>query len=811
MPSFIMPMPNEANRRLDPDYSKDFNVLGKTGLTRKDGYEKATGRAVYSLDWEFPGTLYARMLTSPHANATIKSMDTSKAAAFPGVRHIIRYDDPDLTMSEKITAFPSHAYFEGDVLGCAVVADTDEIAQEAIRLVDVEWDVLPFVLTCEEGLADGAPLVINPRSGYPMYPDSNLMTAPTAFYAGHDKTGQKRGDVQIGFSEADQIIEFTNSRAQNNGAVEPHTISMVWKNDIYEFVAHSQLAPNFAMSIAKPFGVSQAAGHQHPVYNGGSFGTGCVMAVLLYYITAAISRRIKRPVKALLDLQQSYYYCVGNDTGLDHFKVGFNNDGTIIAVQNDTEYNGTTFETASSHIYYATSIPNILCNYRASYTNRPTLTAYRSEQRCACHAMCLITNHVAAALDMDPTEVALKNDGAFGNDKEFLSQFKADHGFPNRDSLKECIEAAKEAIDFNNVWHKAGTKKLSDGRMHGIGFTWDFEWKDTSCHSACAVIVRMDGTAQIISHHQDIGCNSASTYCQIAAEELGLKYEDCFFKENCEGNGLAFYQPGASAGTVTNSWSLKRACQQVKAQMLETATQGIPESIYHTYNYPPEIPAREPLFPGLQPEDLDIKNGIIFEKANPDNKHSVEELLAQVHSGPSQAKKLQGDFFAYGYNNQGAFGCDWPHRCVMCRQAHFTEVAVDTETGEVEIIRSVVCNDVGKALSPETVKAQQYGGAIMGLSRGKFEECVYDPSTGIMLNGNILDYKVATMRDCGTFDVHTVETALGYGAYGTVGVGEDNSDTMTPILAPAIYNAIGQWIEDFPITPDKVLKALGKV
>ena len=148
-----------------------------------------------------------------------------------------------------------------------------------------------------------------------------------------------------------------------------------------------------------------------------------------------------------------------------------------------------------------------------------------------------------------------------------------------------------------------------------------------------------------------------------------------------------------------------------------------------------------------------------------------------------------------------------PH---LCRQAHFIEVEVDTETGEVEVTKVVNVNDVGKAVSPETIEGQQYGGTYMGAGRALTEEIIYDPVTGVMLNGNLLDYKYATMLDCGPIDTIIKETGMGHGPYGTCGVGEDIATEIPGLIGPAVYNAIGKWIDDFPITPSKVLKALGK-
>ncbi|MBI5602717.1 MAG: xanthine dehydrogenase family protein molybdopterin-binding subunit, partial [Deltaproteobacteria bacterium] len=165
--------------------------------------------------------------------------------------------------------------------------------------------------------------------------------------------------------------------------------------------------------------------------------------------------------------------------------------------------------------------------------------------------------------------------------------------------------------------------------------------------------------------------------------------------------------------------------------------------------------------------------------------------------------------YVWAYHRQGRFGTEaGRHR--LCRQAHFMEIEVDTETGEIDIKRVVNANDVGKVMSPEGAEGQQYGGTYMALGRGRSEEFIWDESTGVLLNGNLLDYKIATMLDCGPIDPILVETGLGYGPYGSVGIGEDIATVVPALLGPAVYNALGVWVDDFPITPDKVLKALGK-
>jgi xanthine dehydrogenase molybdenum-binding subunit len=244
--------------------------------------------------------------------------------------------------------------------------------------------------------------------------------------------------------------------------------------------------------------------------------------------------------------------------------------------------------------------------------------------------------------------------------------------------------------------------------------------------------------------------------------------------------------------------------------MLKTATEGITQDINPTYEIPVLPGKLESLFPGLKPEDLDIRDGVIFEKNNPDNSHTVFELVDQTQTHVTANPMYQAPFLGYGFCQGGAFGIDMPYRERLARQSHYAEIAVDTETGAIEVLKIVNVNDVGKVIDPLGVEAQQYGGTYMGLGRCMLEEGIYDPSTGVRLSDNIIDYKIPTMRDFGPIETYAIETALGYGPYGCLGVGESCSDLTSHIIAPALQNAIGVWIDTFPITPDKVLKALGK-
>jgi len=259
-----------------------------------------------------------------------------------------------------------------------------------------------------------------------------------------------------------------------------------------------------------------------------------------------------------------------------------------------------------------------------------------------------------------------------------------------------------------------------------------------------------------------------------------------------------------------NGWAVRHAARILKQKILESASSPTAPTQRGSY---------QPAFRDTKPEELDIKDSVIFVKSDPSRQMSLADFVRPMGpQGPMGNMEFQGvrqagsaPLFAYGYDVQlGAYSPNGP-RERFCRQAHFMEVEVDTETGEVSITRVVNANDVGKVINRMSCEGQQYGGSVMGISRGKLEEVIHDPATGVMLNGNLIDYKVATIKDVCPIGTILVETGMGYGPYGVVGIGEDIATLVPALLAPAVYNAIGVWIDEFPITPDRVLKALGKI
>ena len=797
------------NLRADPYPHTEFKHIGRRLGRRLDGVVKAAGKAVYTMDVRLPGMLHMRFLTSPYPHAEIKDMDTSRAEALPGVRAMLRYDDPDLPAAADLgghvpsnePVLPRIAYFEGQEVGAAVAAETEAAAELALTLIDVAWEERPFILDTEAALAPDAPI-----------------SMPELLVSNHYNQGLldmlTLGDVDQGFAQADTIIEFSSTRRLHTwvGPERPCGV-FTWNGDAPEVWVKQQRPHVCKRAISTWFGgIPMNKIQVHCLYQGASFGGWSQVAWNLggHYCAAVLARRTGRPVKWTFTRREDFF---GGemDEGVYHYKVGAKKDGTITAVEGTAVLGNQMWPVFHflKHLVENTRIPNLRGQLKVVRTNKGPTVPVRCEQNANTHSLTMIFDHIAAALGLDPVEVALINDGADGHDMNWLNERKAERGFEVRDSLRECVEKGKAAIGWEKNWHPPGSRRLPNGRLHGLGFTWTHEWDDSAGSSEMAIrIERHDGTASILGMGSDGGQDAEDSYCQIAADELGFRLDHVFYNPQFD-PGFFRMTPDSSTNMSINGFAVRHASRLLKEQILKAAAAS--QGTTQRGGFPSP-------FPGATPEDLDIKDSVIFLKTDPSKRIPMAEFVRPAgNAGPLVSHENLGirlpfsvPLFAYAYHTQtGTYAPKQP-RPRFCRQAHFMEVEVDPETGEVLVTRVVNVNDVGKVINRASCEGQQYGGTYMGVGRGRSEEVIYDPVTGVMLNGNLLDYKIATLLDVGPIETLLVETGMGYGPYGLVGIGEDIGSVVPALIGPAVYNAIGRWIDDFPITPDKVLKALGK-
>ncbi len=411
-------------------------------------------------------------------------------------------------------------------------------------------------------------------------------------------------------------------------------------------------------------------------------------------------------------------------------------------------------------------------------------------------------DRVSAEFGLDPTDVALKNDGCSGHSWDWISRYQKENGFPQRHSLEEVIALGKKAIGWNKKWHLPGTRRLSNGRLHGLGFMSINEWQVGIFSGPAppfACLVLRDGKVTIIGTRCDMGIDTESGFRQCVACEIGLKYDDTVIQlQRSDNNTYLIPGPGGSFGTTGTAPQLISAARDLRHKILRYAVT------------PRVLPGGNPgtaFFPNKRPEDLDIRDSMVFDRANPEKRLPVAEVAnAFWNADPAIAHPV-------GPSIEGlrAEGKPDPRLHFMARQAHFIEVEVDMETGQIEVAQMVCVNDVGHVFNKRGAQGQQYGGAIMGLGRSATEEKVFCPQTGVGLNCDHIGYHLGTMNDYPPIECILNESHLGYSAYGACGIGENVGASVSAITSSALYNATGKWVIDFPITPDKVLSALGRI
>jgi CO/xanthine dehydrogenase Mo-binding subunit len=341
--------------------------------------------------------------------------------------------------------------------------------------------------------------------------------------------------------------------------------------------------------------------------------------------------------------------------------------------------------------------------------------------------------------------------------------------------------------------------------MHGLGFISINEW-DWNMARPLAGLVLRDGTVNIIGLLSNCGVDSESSFRQCVASELGMKYEDVIIQEQRSDAGTyELYPPGGSWGTTSMVPQLITAARELKRKVLEYAVKPRPGSNFGLLATTRALPAS---FPGKRPEDLNIANSEIYESASPSNRKKVKEV-ADAFWGvdPAIVHPIIGAE-SFGLTSDGKPDAT---TYVMGRQAHFIEVAVDTETGQIDVLTIVCVNDVGHIFNRKGAEAQQYGGAVMGLGRSMTEEKFFCPRSGVALNNDLIGYHIGTMNDYPAVECILNESHLGYSAYGAYGIGENVGAALSGLSSAALYNALGKWILDYPTTPDRVLRALGKI
>ena len=749
----------------------EYQVVG-TRPVRPDGVDKVTGRARYGADISLPGMLWGRVKRSPHAHARILSIDTSKAEALPGVHCVVTHADlPGATdevvdLGETVTPYKwtlenvfasEKVLYQGHAVAAVAAADP-HIAEDALDLIEVEYEPLTPVLSVHDAMADGAPI---------LHPGMRTVEMVARFVPGDGRGEQetniasqlefRQGDLDAGFAGADVIVEGEfETAAAHQGYIEPQNGTAQWNSDGSLTIWVSTQGPFAARaSLARMLGIPLSKVKVVPMEIGGGFGGK--LPVYLEPSAAIMSRRTGRPVKMYMNREEVLIGTGPTSSTYVRCRVGAMNDGTIVAAEAMLAYEAGAFPgspvgAGATCMFSSYDVPNLYANALDVVTNKPKCQAYRAPgSPQGTFAVESLIDQLAQRLDRDPMELRLQNAAGEGTRR-------ADGVAMPRIGAAETMEAAIESPHYRSELQGANV-----GRGVSMGF-----WTNAGMESAAYAAINSDGTVNLSVGSVDIGGQRAGLAMQFA-ETMGIGY-DQVRPQVVDTDSIGFtHVTGGSRVTYATGIAVHEAALDARAQMEERAAM-----IWEV--------DRDQVAYG--------DDGVI---RGPDGKQfGFNELCARM---PSTGGQIQGRADVLPNKPGPAYGC------------HIVDVAVDRDTGKVDILRYTAVQDVGTAIHPSYVEGQVQGGVAQGAGMALSEEYVYDEQ-GTMRNASLLDYRMPTALDLPDIETILVEVPNPGHPYGVRGVGEVPIVPPLAAIANAIENATGIRMRQLPASPTRMLDAL---
>ena len=761
---------------------EELSVVGK-GVPKVDGILKATGKAVYGADFSLPGMLHGKVLRSTVPHGKILNIDTSKALKIPGVRAIItgkdfpwglKYGFTAITRDQTPLAQDKVRYIGDEV--AAVAAVDEDTAEEAIDLIEVEYEDLPAVFDPFEAMKEDAPKIHD-------HAKNNISS----------EQHLSMGDVEKGFQESDHIREdeFT-TQAIKHGFLEPHASVGLWDSSGKATLWGNKQSPYIVYrKLAMALGLPPSKVRVIQTYIGGGFGSARSDPFALDYCSLILSKKTGKPVKFIYTMEDVLVMGEMRHPYYLKTKTGITKDGFLKAIQVHALADGGAYSTIGPvsialpaflvDIPYA--VPNIKYDGYRVYTNKGFCGSLRG------HCIAQLRWALGQQLDMvcndlglDIAEVSKKN--AIHPGDETPSGYKI-----TSCAFTECVEKASEAGGWKE---KKG--KLPPFRGIGMGTSAFITGARLSGHNSSSCVVKMneDGTASVVTGATDIGQGSCTIIAQIVAEVLGLPFEDILINAGID-TDFTPIDPGTYGSRVSfySGNAAKIAAEDAKTQLAEVATR---------------------IFNG-SPDEILFKDRMVFPKGNPDKGWKLDALIRYAnHKMGKENKSIIGR----GSYDSGINFIDFKTgkgniSPTYTFAADVVELEVDPETGKVTILNAVGAHDIGKALNPILCSGQLDGAWVQAEGQIFFEELFRDKDDGHVLNPSFKDYKMPTSMDIPQKNKHIfIESIDPEGPFGAKEVGEGSSVAIFPAIGNAIYDAIGVRITDLPITPQKVLNAIKK-
>ena len=734
---------------------------------RPDGADKVTGRAGYSADNTMPGMIWARILRSPHAHATIRSINTAKAEALPGVKAVITGQDlvhfpldkpvmlgiQDMRWMARNVLAREKTLFHGHPVA-AVAATTEEIADQACRLIEVEYDILPHAIEIEDAIAPGAPILHD----FIRHEDAPSNIASTMV--------NKLGDIEAGFAAADIIIERSfKTRPVHQGYIEPQACTVscaadgrvtIWSSSQGQFMVRAM--------TSLLTGIPQSSIRAIPAEIGGGFGAKTI--VYLEPIAVLLSRKTGRPVKMILSRDEVFRATGPTSGSMSTVKIGAKKDGTITAAQGTFHIQagclpGGPVRGPVGCSFAPYEIANVLSVGYDVVSNRSKVAAYRAPGApLGAYATESVIDELAEALKIDPLELRLKNTARKGT--------KAAYGATFGDvTFKETIEAIKHHPHYTAPLDHAPAPGVRRGRGVASGF-----WYNAGGESSAQLNITEDGNVTVTTGHPDVGGSRASI-ANVAAELLGIDHSRVSVQIG-DTSSIGFSNlTGGSRVTFASAIVVTQSAEKVITQLRERASKIWkidPEAVAWSNGEARPAGPNAGQFPPLSLKDLAAR---------------ANEMGGPIGAGIQLTTTGADPGFA----------------------THVVDVEVDTELGIVRILRYTAAQDVGRALHPDYVEGQIQGGVVQGIGWALSEEYLYDKQ-GRLDNASFLDYRMPVCSDVPMIEPVVLELPNPKHPQGVRGAGEAPLVPPLAAISNAIYNALGKRFYSLPMSPPKVLEVL---
>jgi xanthine dehydrogenase YagR molybdenum-binding subunit len=729
-----------------------FRVVGKPH-PRLEGAEKVTGRARYSYDVRLPNQLYARVLRSPHPHARILQIDTSQAETLPGVHAVLSSANAPAIdwYEEKSKLFDTTLRFVGDEVA-AVAAESEEIAEDALRLIHVDYAPLAHVLEMEQALQPAAPQLHPDKPG-------NRIAAPKVY---------ARGDPERGLAEADVVIDqvYTTATALHN-ALEPHGCTADWRGDELTLYESTQGIFEVREQVAEKLGLAEHHVRVIKQHMGGGFGAKQITWKPTV-IAALLAKAAGRPVQLMLDREGENLAAGNRNATIQRVRLGARRDGTLTALLVEIKQavgaymvggEGSDVSGLYQRLYRC---PNLRTEQTGVYINAGPSVAFRAPGYVeAAFALESAMDELARALALDPLDLRLRNYAAEDQKK----------GQPY--SSPEGLRRANDRVAELFGWHTYKRPPATGAKRRGIGIAAQ-EWGGAGHPPGYAwVKLNGDGSADVVTGTQDIGTGVRTGLAQVAAEELGLPLDKITL--HLGDTALGPYSPtsAGSATIATLAPAVREAAANARQQLLEAAALVLEE----------------------EPARLTVQDGQIAVSGEPDNRVSVAEVTTRI-----APHMIQG---------HGRRGPNPKDKSVRTFGAQCVEVEVDVETGEVTLLQVVAAHDCGRIINPTLVTSQVIGGVTQGIGFALSEERVVDGKRGVVLNANLEEYKLPTAADVppivhGLLDLPDIAA----NSAGVKGIGEPPLVPTAPAIANAIFDATGIRLRDTPLSRRRLVEAL---